>query len=85
MRATLTLDPEVAMKIKKRMAEKKLTLKDTVNQALRFGLREVETRKRPRFKIETFALEFKPGIDPNRLNQVLDLMEVEDYVRKMNK
>lgn len=85
MRTTLTLDPDVAMKIKKRMAEKKLTLKDTVNQALRFGLREVETRKRPRLKIETFALEFKPGIDPNRLNQVLDLMEVEDYVRKMNK
>jgi len=85
MRTTLTLDPDVAMKLKKRMAEKKLTLKETVNQALRFGLKEAEKNKSPKFKLETFALEFKPGVDPNRLNQLLDQLEVEDYVRKMNK
>jgi hypothetical protein len=84
MRTTLTLDPDVAMKIKKRMADRKLTFKQTVNQALRDGLKAGETtRRKP--KIETFSLEFKPGIDPHRLNQLLDQLEVEDYVRKVNR
>lgn len=85
MRTTLTLDPDVAMKLKKRMAEKNLTLKSAVNQYLRKALMEVEKGKKPRTKVETFALEFKPGIDPNRLNQMVDQLEVEDYVRKMNR
>jgi ribosomal protein L1 len=73
------------MKLKKRMAEKNLTLKSAVNQYLRKALREVEKGKKPRAKVETFALEFKPGIDPNRLNQMVDQLEVEDYARKMNR
>ena len=41
MRTTLTLDPDVAMKLEKRMADKNLTLKETVNQALRHGVKSV--------------------------------------------
>ena len=84
MRTTLTLDPDVAMKLKKRMAEEKLTLKETVNRALRSALREPVKARSSRPRLETFALDFKPGIDPNRLNQVVDQLEVEDFVRKMN-
>jgi hypothetical protein len=35
MRTTLTLEPDVALKLKRRMAAKKLSLKEAVNQALR--------------------------------------------------
>ena len=45
--------------------------------------KEVERYKKPKFKVETFALEFKPGIDPNRLNQLVDELEAEEYARKM--
>ena len=34
MRTTLTLEPDVALKLKRKMTEQKLTLKDAVNQAL---------------------------------------------------
>jgi hypothetical protein len=86
MRTTLTLDPDVAMKIKKRMAEKKLTLKETVNQALRHGLKEVEKeKKRVPFKVIPHSFGFKPGIDLNKLNQLVDELEAEEVVRKMSK
>jgi hypothetical protein len=85
MRTTLTLDPDVAMKLKKRMAEKKLTLKETVNQALRYGLKEAEKeKKRAPFKVIPHSFGFKPGIDQNKLNQFLDQLDGEEYVRKMN-
>jgi RNase adaptor protein for sRNA GlmZ degradation len=85
MRTTLTLDPDVAMKLKKRMADKKLTLKETVNQALRYGLKEIaKEKKRAPFKVIPHSFGFKPGIDQNKLGQLLDQLDAEEYVRKMN-
>jgi hypothetical protein len=85
MRTTLTLDPDVAMKLKKRMAEEKLTLKETVNQTLRSGLKTAaKQKKRTPFKVIPHSFGFKPGIDQNKLGQLLDQLEAEEFVRKMN-
>jgi RNase adaptor protein for sRNA GlmZ degradation len=85
MRTTLTLDPDVAMKLKKRMADKKLTFKETVNEALRYGLKEVaKEKKRAPFKVIPHSFGFKPGIDQNKLGQLLDQLDAEEFVRKMN-
>jgi hypothetical protein len=86
MRTTLTLDPDVAVNVKKRMAEENLTFKETVNQALRYGLKEVgKQKKKPPFKVIPHSFGFKPGIDLNKLNQLVDELEAEEYVRKMSK
>jgi hypothetical protein len=86
MRTTLTLDPDVAMKLKKRMDEEKLTLKETVNQTLRFGFKAVaKEKKRAPFKVIPHSFGFKPGIDQNKLNQLVDELEAEEYVRKMSR
>jgi hypothetical protein len=82
MRTTLTLEPDVALKLKKRMAEQKLTLKDAVNQALRTGLKTPESKPKTPFKVEPYPFKFKPGVDPNKLNQLLDELEIEEFVRK---
>ncbi len=85
MRTTLTLDPDVAIKLKKRMADKKLTLKETVNEALRYGLKAVaKEKKRAPFKVIPHSFGFKPGIDQNKLGQLLDQLDAEEFVRKMN-
>ena len=85
MRTTVTLDPDVAMKLKKRMADKNLTFKETVNQALRCGLKEIEKeKKRPPFKVIPHSFGFRPGIDQNKLSQLLDQLDAEEFVRKMN-
>ncbi len=85
MRTTLTIEPDVALKLKKKMASKKLSLKDAVNQALRIGLEADETYKRVRFKVEPHAFGFKAGIDLDKLNQLADELETEEFLRKLHR
>jgi len=33
--------------------------------------------------VETYPCEFKAGIDPNKLNQLLDDLDAQEFVRKM--
>jgi len=42
MRTTLTLEPDVAARIERLRAERPVSLKDLVNEALRLGLRHIE-------------------------------------------
>lgn len=83
MRTTLTLEPDVAAKLKRKMAERNLTLKEAVNTYLRRGLEATEP-KTAKFKVKPFRLGgFMPGVDPARLNQLVDELEVEEYLRKL--
>ena len=83
MRTTLTLEPDVALKLKRKMALKKLTLKAAVNQALRIGLAVDNAAARIPFKVEPFSLEFLPGIDQDKLGQLDDRLEDERIARKL--
>jgi hypothetical protein len=88
MRTTLTIEPAIAERIRKHMAEKDLSLKRVINDALREGLRTLEAepdKKRPRFKVEPFSLRLRAGIDPNRIGQYADEIEDEELIRKMNR
>jgi hypothetical protein len=37
----------------------------------------------PPFVVEPHSFEFKPGIDTNKLNQLLDDLDAEEFLRKM--
>ena len=83
MRTTLTLEPDVALKLKRRMAAKKLSLKEAVNQALRAGLAVEDAPARAPFRVVPHdGGGFLPGIDPNKLGQLADELEVEEFLRK---
>ena len=60
------------------------SLKAVVNEGLRKGLDAPDPGARPEpFVVEPFHLGgFRPGVDPNRLNQMVDELEVEEQVRK---
>lgn len=79
MRTTITLDPDVAQQVKRAMAEKKLSLKRVVNDAMRLGLPALNKQKSVKFKVEPWAGNFKPGFDLDKANQLLDEMEVEEF------
>jgi hypothetical protein len=83
MRTTLTLEPDVAQQIRRRIAQKKCTLKQVVNEALRVGLSSPQKEPKVRYTVEPYPLKFKAGIDPNKLNQLLDDLDAEEFVRKM--
>ena len=85
MRTTLTIEPDVAQEIRQRMADKKLTLKRVVNDALRAGLSKTGKKEKiPRFVVKPWPLGLMPGIDYDKLGQLLDRLDTEDFIRKMN-
>ncbi len=85
MRTTLTLEPDVAEKLRLRMSREKISLKRAVNEALRAGLAQSDSKPKVKFKVEPFPAGLRPGIDPNKLGQLLDEMEVEEFLRKMSR
>jgi hypothetical protein len=85
MRTTLTLEPDVAQQIRRRLAQTKLPLKRVVNDALRVGLSSTEKERHVRFKVKPHSFQFKPGIDTNKLNQLLDDLEAEEFLKKMSR
>ncbi len=85
MRTTLTLEPDVALKLKRRMAARKLTLKAAVNQALRAGLAVEDAPARVPFRVVPHSFGFKPGIDLDKLGQLADQLEAEEFARKLGR
>jgi hypothetical protein len=83
MRTTLTLDPDVAERLKRTVRGGARGLKATVNEALRIGLGMTEKPVQPAaFKIGAFVAGLKPGIDPDKMNQLLDELEAGEFARK---
>lgn len=83
MRTTLTLDPDVAERLAGETRRTGKSLKAVVNEAIRLGLGLVQKRpKGPRFEVEPHAFGLRPGIDPDRLNQLADELEVEESARR---
>jgi hypothetical protein len=44
-----------------------------------------KSKPREPFRVEARSLGLKPGIDPNKLNQLVDELEVQEYVKKMRR
>lgn len=80
MRTTLTLDADVARLIRARMASRKSSLKDVVNEAVRSGLEGGRPSKSARFTVEPHSFGFRAGIDPDKLGQMVDELETEETV-----
>jgi hypothetical protein len=85
MRTTLTLEPDVALKLSRRMKQEGLTMKQAVNQALRAGLAAPPKPQKVAFKVKPHPFGFKPGIDLTKLGQLADELEVEEYRRKLSR
>jgi len=84
VRTTLTLDRDVAEGLAKEMRRSGRGLKATINEALRRGLRLAGRPPRaPRFTVEAQALGIRPGIDLDRVNQLVDELDAQETGRKL--
>jgi len=85
MRTTVTLEEDLADKLKEYARRRRVSFKVALNTVLRRGLAAQETAASPRrrFTVEPHASGLRPGVDPGKLNQVADRLEVEDFVREM--
>jgi hypothetical protein len=81
MRKTLTLDDDVAALLARIREEKKLGMKEAINEALRFGLHQMAAppQKRKPFKVEPFPPGewLLPNVDD--IADVVAILEGEDY------
>jgi hypothetical protein len=86
VRTTLTLDRDVADRVKLEMRRGGKAMKAVVNEALRIGLGLVGKPVRPpRFHVRPHAFGLKPGIDRDRINQLVDELESEETARKLRR
>lgn len=86
MRTTLTLDRDVADGLRKEMRRTGQGLKATLNEALRRGLRTGGKPPRaPRFSVEPHSFGIRPGIDLDRMNQLVDELDALDAGRTLGR
>ncbi len=81
VRTTITPDPEVAAQLKELAHRRRSSFKATLNEMLRRGMAaQLGEETRPtRFKVKPHRGGFRPGVDPAKLNQLADDLEVEDF------
>ena len=81
MRTTLTLDDDVATKLRALAHRRRVSFKEVVNAVLRRGLVAQESRSRSGhpFQVEAFRSAFRPGVDPLKLNQLSDELEARRF------
>ena len=80
MRTTLTLDEDVADFLKMQSRLQGRPFEQVVNDFLRRGMtRSSDRPELPKFRIVANRSELVPGLDPLRLNQLNDALEVEDF------
>jgi hypothetical protein len=85
VRTTLTLERDVAERLRQEMRRSGKALKVVVNEALRLGLGVAGKPPRARrFEVRPSPLAFKPGIDLDRINQLADELEAEEAARKLS-
>lgn len=81
MRTTLTLDDDVAATLREQAQRRNVPLKLVVNDALRRGLSPSNEEPALPFRVDPLPGGFAPGVDPLRLNQLNDELELREFAR----
>lgn len=86
MRTTPTLDTNVAERLASETRRTGRSSKSVVNEAIRRGLCLAGNQPRvPRFAVELHAFGLRPGIDPDRTNQLVDELEAHEVAWKLSR
>jgi hypothetical protein len=82
MRTTVTLDPDVAVKLKQIAHERDISFKEALNSSVRRGLEGSEKKPRPYRQI-TRRMEARPGIDLDKALRLAGELEDAETMRKL--
>ncbi len=84
MRTTLTLEEEVATRVKAEARRTGKAVKVIVNDALKRGLgMQGHARPAPRFSVTPHTFGFRPGVDLDRLNHLVDELDTEAAAQRV--
>jgi hypothetical protein len=79
MRTTTTLDADLHERVEAFARSHRTTLRGAINLLLRRGLDAGDLAPAAPFRVVPHHAVFVPGVDPGRLNQLLDELEVDDF------
>ena len=82
VRTTITLDPDLAAKLRALARERGISFKEAVNGAIRRGLTEATPRAKP-YRMPARAMGLRPGIDLDKALRLADELEDAEIVRKL--
>jgi hypothetical protein len=81
MRTTVTIDPDVEELLKEKARQTRQSFKQVLNNAIRQGLRgEPLPAARKKFRVRARAMGLRLGIDPARLAELGDNLEVDAFL-----
>ena len=81
MRTTVTIDRDVEQLLRDTMQRTRKSFKATLNQALRRGLcGDAGPNDDEPYQVRTRAMGIRAGIEPARLNQLNDELEVDAFL-----
>jgi hypothetical protein len=83
MRTTVTLDPDVAAKLKQTARDRGVSFKEALNASVRRGLAGGGTASRP-YRVPVRRLGAKPGVDLDRALSLASRLEDVETVRKLS-
>ena len=76
MRTTVTLDDDVAAKLRDRMNESGTTFKETLNTCLRHGFAQPTASELAKpYRVEARPMGLRPGMDLDDVHGLLDLLD----------
>ena len=76
MRTTLTLDDDVAAKLRAEVRRSGKPFKAIVNEALRIGLTPgVRQKKLPPFRVKAFPMGLRAGLSYDNIEQLIEFAE----------
>lgn len=81
MRTTVTLDPDVAERLKETARAHGVSFKEALNAAVRAGL--TAGRSATSYRTPSRALGLRPGIDLDKALQIAGQLEDAEMVRKL--
>ncbi|HEX4961763.1 MAG TPA: antitoxin [Thermoanaerobaculia bacterium] len=84
MRTTLILDPDVSQRIEQEARQKGASLDSVVNEVLRAGFGMAGDRPVSQsFRVQPHDFGFRPGLDLDKMNQLVDELEADELSRKL--
>lgn len=83
MRTTVTLDPDVAAKLKEVARQGRVSFKEALNTSVRRGLQSAGASSRP-YRVRARRLGARPGVDLDKALTLAGELEDAEIVRKLS-
>jgi hypothetical protein len=82
MRTTVTLDPDVAAKLKQTARESGVSFKEALNTTVRRGFERSDEKPQP-YRVRTQDLGVRPGVNLDKALQLAGELEDAETIRKL--